>query len=614
MTDVNHGAITPQDDSHAIKRFVQLKEQLLGCIGRMNSLKRACGHPCAEIREKLETNSFNLMVVGQFKRGKTHLINALMGADLLPVSVVPLTSIVTIMTFGEQVGIRVFLNDGSVREIGAEELQNYVTETGNPGNEKNVREVVVTYPSDYLKDGVRLMDTPGVGSVFLHNTDVAYRYLPQSDAALFLLSVDQPVSRAELDFLADVRQYADRIFFLLNKIDYLSDEEVRESVEFSRKALEEIMGPDIRIFPVSARLGLQGQLEGSAQLLERSNLPAFTKVLDRFLLKEKGQVLILSVSNQLLRILSQIRLEMELELKSLMTPLEDLKEKISAFQTKKEEILGEKESFAILMDGEVDRLIRNRLDEDIAAFKKEFAQCMERDFEEFYEKNRELSLKELNDALEDHVVEEVERAFTQWREVEDEKLAAEFQAICSRFVTRMNETVDTLLSYSSELFSIRFEVVRAESVWTSDSGFYYKLREEPVGLDMLAVSLTQVVPGYIGNRFQRLKAYVFNLANRMIVSKRKRHMIETIDMQAGRIRFDFVDRLNRSKLKFRSGIMKNIEATVEGIGSAIEKGMELKSRSEEGAAEMREALLEGLGQVDELRGEVESIKEAAGKS
>ncbi|NSW87073.1 MAG: hypothetical protein HPY84_12215 [Syntrophobacteraceae bacterium] len=239
---------------------------------------------------------------------------------------------------------------------------------------------------------------------------------------------------------------------------------------------------------------------------------------------------------------------------------------------------------------------------------------MERDFEEFYEKNRELSLKELNDALEDHVVEEVEREFTQWREVEDEKLAAEFQAICSRFVTRMNETVDTLLSYSSELFSIRFEVVRAESVWTSDSGFYYKLREEPVGLDMLAVSLTQVVPGYIGNRFQRLKAYVFNLANRMIVSKRKRHMIETIDMQAGRIRFDFVDRLNRSKLKFRSGIMKNIEATVEGIGSAIEKGMELKSRSEEGAAEMREALLEGLGQVDELRGEVESIKEAAGKS
>lgn len=614
MTEVNHGATTQQDDSHAIKRFVQLKERLLGCIGRMNSLKRACGYPCAEIREKLETNSFNLMVVGQFKRGKTHLINALMGADLLPVSVVPLTSIVTIMTFGEQVGIRVFLNDGSVREIGAEELQDYVTETGNPGNEKNVREVVVTYPSDYLKDGVRLMDTPGVGSVFLHNTDVAYRYLPQSDAALFLLSVDQPVSRAELDFLADVRQYADRIFFLLNKIDYLSDEEVRESVEFSRKALEEIMGPDIRIFPVSARLGLQGQLEGSAQLLERSNLPAFTKVLDRFLLKEKGQVLILSVSNQLLRILSQIRLEMELELKSLMTPLEDLKEKISAFQTKKEEILGEKESFAILMDGEVDRLIRNRLDEDIAAFKKEFAQRMERDFEEFYEKNRELSLKELNDALEDHVVEEVERAFTQWREVEDEKLAAEFQAICSRFVTRMNETVDTLLSYSSELFSIRFEVVRAESVWTSDSGFYYKLREEPVGLDMLAVSLTQVVPGYIGNRFQRLKAYVFNLANRMIVSKRKRHMIETIDMQAGRIRFDFVDRLNRSKLKFRSGIMKNIEATVEGIGSAIEKGMELKSRSEEGAAEMKAALLEGLGQVEELRGEVESIKEAAGKS
>ena len=64
-----------------------------------------------------------------------------------------------------------------------------------------MQEVLITYPSPYLKDGVRLIDTPGVGSVYEHNTDVAYQYLPKSDAALFLLSVDQPVSKAELNFL-----------------------------------------------------------------------------------------------------------------------------------------------------------------------------------------------------------------------------------------------------------------------------------------------------------------------------------------------------------------------------------------------------------------------------
>ena len=90
-----------------------------------------------------------------------------------------------------------------------------------PQNRKEVLEVVVFYPSPYLRDGDRLVDTPGVGSVYIHNTDVAYRYLPKSDAALFLLSTDQPAGKAEIEFLRDVRQYASRIFFLLNKTDYL---------------------------------------------------------------------------------------------------------------------------------------------------------------------------------------------------------------------------------------------------------------------------------------------------------------------------------------------------------------------------------------------------------
>ena len=177
---------------------------------------------CLEWKEKLETNTFNLVAVGQFKRGKTCLINALLGADILPVSVVPLTSIVTIVVYGETVGVKVFFKNGKIVDIPVESLPDYVTETGNPKNEKAVSEVVVFYPSPYLKDGVRLVDTPGVGSVYVHNTDVAYRYLPKSDAALFLLSIDQPVSSAEIEFLNDVREYAGRIFFLLNKTDYLS--------------------------------------------------------------------------------------------------------------------------------------------------------------------------------------------------------------------------------------------------------------------------------------------------------------------------------------------------------------------------------------------------------
>ena len=112
---------------------------------------------------------------------------------------------------------------GNGEEISQPELLEYITEKGNPRNQKGVREVDIAYPSDYLQDGVRVIDTPGVGSVYSHNTDVAYNYLPQVDAAIFVVTVDPPLSAAEQEFLKDIREYVHKLFFVLNKIDYVED-------------------------------------------------------------------------------------------------------------------------------------------------------------------------------------------------------------------------------------------------------------------------------------------------------------------------------------------------------------------------------------------------------
>ena len=359
--------------------------------------------PLEELLEKVRTNTLNLVVVGQFKRGKTCLINALMGVDLLPTAVVPLTSIVTVLSYGEVLHIEVSFQDGKVRAIDPQKLVDYVTEPGNPKNVKNVKEVLVRYPSAYLKDGVRLVDTPGVGSVYLHNTDVAYQYLPNSDAALFLLSVEQPVSKAELDFLKDVQQYSDKIFFLLNKIDYVTSKEIQASIEFTGRTIKEATGLDVKVYPISAKQALDGKLKGSEKLLKQSKLPAFSEVLSKFLVEEKGKILLLSVTNNLLRTLSQARLHLELELQSLTCPLDELQEKLQILEAKQEQILLEERSFDLLLDGEVKRLIKTRLDEDLEAFKKEFIPQMEQGFDTFCNDHQDLSLKELNDVLEAYV-------------------------------------------------------------------------------------------------------------------------------------------------------------------------------------------------------------------
>lgn len=553
----------------------------------MLAIENIPGCPCEELRDKIRNNVFNLVVLGQFKRGKTSLINALLGDEILPTAVVPLTSIATILKYGEALRIMVFLNDGSVKEIRHENLPLYVTEKGNPKNEKNVREVVITYPSQYLKDGVQLIDTPGVGSVYQHNTDIAYQYIPKSDAALFLLSVDQPVSRAELDFLNDVKEYSDRIFFLQNKADYVGPKDLEESIEFSMNVLRDCIGSDIRIFPVSAKLALDGRLSGSDEMLEQSFLPGFEKLLHKFLVEEKGGILISSASNTLLRVLSQAMLELELEMKSLDTPVDELKKKIEMFENRKKDVLADKNDFDILLDGEVDRIIKNVLDEDLRRFKQELASNLMPGLEALFEDNKGLSGRRLYKVLEEYVITEVKNAYNNWRSHEDGKLADAFESVCKRFIGRIDDTVDGLLKFSSELFSIPFEVFRSEELWTIKSRFYYKFRDDPVSLELITQSLAFILPRFISNR--------------IFLKNTKKFMLEMIDKQGGRIMFDFRKRLDKSKYDFRWKMLQGIETTIEGISSAINKGMAEKSKDEISLKKKKKDLSETACKIDEIK-------------
>lgn len=577
-----------------LDKYSHLKDELLTCIDSVSAIEIP-NCLCEELREKIQNNVFNLVVLGQFKRGKTTLINALLGAEILPTAIVPLTSIATILKHDEVLKINVYFNDGRVTEINPDNLSEYVTEKGNPKNEKDVQEVVITYPSPYLKDGVRLIDTPGVGSIYQHNTDIAYQYLPKSDAALFLLSVDQPVSKAELDFLKDVREYSNKIFFLQNKADYVDAEDLKESISFSKKVIEECMDYEVKIFPLSAKLALDGKLNGKSELLGKSFLPEFENILNTFLMEEKGKVLLLSVSNSILRVLSQALFELGLEMKSLTIPVEELKVKIEMFENKKKEVMREKQDFDILLDGEVDRLVKKGLIEDLKEFKQETTTVLSAGMITFYQNNRSLSSRELNNAMETFVIDEVKNVYNNWWAKEDGKLASAFESICSRFIAKINETVDALFKFSSELFAIPFEAFKAEELWTVKPSFYYKFKEEPVMLEVLSKSFTLSLPKFVGDK--------------IILKKMKDYLLEMLDTQGGRVRYDFVERLDKSKLDFRWEMFERIEATIKGISSAIEKGMNQKSKGEKAVEERKAALLETQDRMDVIRDKLVTIRE-----
>lgn len=539
--------------------------------------------PLADLREKLAAHAFNLVVAGEFKRGKSSLINALLGADLLPTGVVPLTSVVTRLQYGEAPTARVVFENGETRAVPLEALPDYVTEKANPKNAKNVREVTVAYPADWLKGGIHLVDTPGIGSLYRHNTDVTYQYLPQADAVILVASVDQPMSRTELDFLADIRRYAGKVFCLLNKIDILTETELAESAAFATGALREALGEQARIFPVSARLARQGWLA-------ESRLPEFDAALRRFLLEESGAVWAGALHRSLRRLLAEARLAIELEMNALSAPLDELEAKLAAFAVKKQETLQARSDYDALLEADSSKLVKDRIEPDLEAFKRTLLPRLLTSLDVWYGELRGEGSVPLQDGLEARLIDQVRAACDRWRAEEDAAVGTACESLCERFWRRIQDTVDELLRYSAELFAIPFAAIGVDSLWTSHSGFYYKFWEEPPALMTLTNGLVSLLPGFIGHP--------------IILRQARRRAADLADRQPGRLRHDFEERIKKSVRDFRREMLDRIEATNAGIEAAIAKGRALRLRGESETAARQRELAEALDRIAALEAEL----------
>jgi GTP-binding protein EngB required for normal cell division len=564
----------------------RIEDTLLSVVEEAAAVPGIAAQPVAALRAKVAEHAFNLVVAGEFKRGKSTVINALVGADLLPTGVVPLTSVVTLLRYGDTPGATVVFENGENCAVPLDTLPDYVTERGNPKNAKAVREVAVTFPAQWLKGGIRLVDTPGIGSAHRHNTEVTYQYLPQADAVIFVVSVEQPVSSIELDFLAEIRRYAGKVFCLLNKTDYLNETELAESVAFATQALREALGAPVPVFPVSARLALRGRSENDPELLARSGFAEFDAAVRHFLLEEGGEVWRNSVRSNLLRLFAEGRLSVELESRALSTPLKLLEANVQAFAVKKRETLQAKSDFDALLEADGRKLVKERVEPDLEAFKRELTFRLDAALDTWYGELRDQGSAALQAGLEQRLIREVRRAFEAWRAEADAAVGEIFESLCNRFWKRIQDSVDELLRYSAELFAIPYAAIGAESLWRSRSGFYYKFWEEPPALRMLTDSLVTMLPGVLGHP--------------MILRHARGRAAELAEIQSGRLRHDFEERIKKSVHDFRREMLERIEATIAGIEAAIDKGRALRMKGESEAASRQAELAAALARIDEL--------------
>jgi len=347
--------------------------KLIAILDRGRKLLEELGEPfftdrvrLRELEERLTTERFHLAVLGQFKRGKSTLLNALIGEPLLPTSVVPLTSIPTFLFPGPKHHVRIRFLDGRIEEFAdlscdraADILANYVTEERNRKNNLGVAAAEVEHPSPLLHMGVVLIDTPGIGSTFRHNTDVTLKFLSQCDAALFVVSGDPPVTEVEVEFLNAVQTKVTRLFFVMNKADYLGDEERRHAVNFFKKVLREECGLNATepIFTVSAKQGLQGKLSGDQSLWKSSGLDELQDHLLSFVVRDKTRTLQVALAKKARDTAADATMRIRLQCRSLQLPQEDLEKRIGIFEETIKEVKRERLAMGDLLSGDRKRTV-----------------------------------------------------------------------------------------------------------------------------------------------------------------------------------------------------------------------------------------------------------------
>ena len=220
-------------------------------------------------RELIEKGEFNLAVCGKVKNGKSSLINALIGRELLPVCTDVATSRVFKISHSNEEKFYVVYGNGDRKEISQDELATYgsqavINKKGEADIEKTISYIQVFTPMDFLPEGVSMIDTPGIGSTYPHHTAITKQYIKQADAAMFVMN-PTPLEDIEVDFLKKIVSVTPGILFVTTKIDQNGNDSVEESLKRNRQIIETAVGSElpfgISMLKMSSKLLLEAAAE-----------------------------------------------------------------------------------------------------------------------------------------------------------------------------------------------------------------------------------------------------------------------------------------------------------------------------------------------------------------
>jgi GTPase Era involved in 16S rRNA processing len=565
-------------------------------ISRLKSLRRIVDESanpglCARIDEemqKLNLNRFYCAVVGQFKRGKSTFINALLGEELLPVGVTPVTSVVTIVRFGNVRNTEVVFSDGRCLKLKAAQIKDYVSEQCNPNNVKQVRYVDITSASQFLQDGVVLIDTPGIGSISLHNTQTTQDFIPRIDAAIVMLSADLPITGAEYEFLNDIGKHVDKVMFVLNKMDVLAPEELSEALTYACRVLTpKRSNGELPIIPLSARDALRGQLSEDAGLVAKSNFQAFPQTFNRFIRQDKATVLLRRSANRTEALIAEGRFATELEIKALTAPLDDLRARAEEFTRQIGLLRLEKETAGYLLTGQMKALCR-WIEELLAEFGSRETQRLRGAIDLWAGIHTSLPVRGFLKEIQPACVSELQSGFDRWRSENDGAFTGKYEALIAAHVDKTNEFIRRTRQIAGDLFDVQLHPIEDVQPMVWKETFTYRTQDDPLFLEIDTLKLTiALLPA--------------SIMHKRILKRFRARIADQVTRHCGRLRYEYEYSIQESWRRFQYDLDRKVDEVINEIQQILKTAVDVRAGKEQGVTPRLHALEERQNQLRELK-------------
>ncbi|MBI4587817.1 MAG: dynamin family protein [Candidatus Rokubacteria bacterium] len=532
------------------------------------------------LAERVAEGRFYVVCVGQFKRGKSALVNALVGESVLPTGVVPITAAVTVVRYGERLAARVRFLAGDWQECDPHALSSYVSEEQNPGNEKGITGVEVFVSSPLLESGMCLVDTPGLGSISAASTAATRAFVPHIDAALVVLGADPPISGEELALVQEVAGEVDDLIFILNKADRQPDDDRAEAIRFTERVFGERLGR-----PVGPVL----QVSATDRLAGTGPPRDWDALVDRLvsLAEQSGADLVRSAATRgVTDLIERLLRELDEQHAALLRPIEESEARVEALRRAVADGERSLEELAHRLTAVQEGLSRRFTEERDRFFHRVLPDAL-RDLHGTIGVERATGAALRQRAI-GHAIEVANRWLRRWRQEQEPQAEALYREATERFVELVNQFQERLAAVPG--------LERLPRL-TPEAGFKAKSRFHPT--EMLAV-----VPASVGKWILDL---VVVRARRLRAIERDagRYLERLLEVNSARIKNDFVDRVVES----RRLLERELRSLLRELSASAERALEHARQAQAAGAAPVKAKLDWIWA---LRAQGEALRRERG--